>query len=176
MRLPYRMTVAFDATLIQRLRNRSALLTPAQMGRADAAAIAMGHSGPDLMEAAGRAVARAVMRGEDRAGVLVLAGPGNNGGDGYVVARLLAQQGWPVRLAALAPPKPGTDAALAAARWYGPMVPFTPAEAERAGLVIDAVFGAGLTRAVEGLVADTLRAARRIVAIDVPSGLDGATG
>ncbi|HET6610011.1 MAG TPA: NAD(P)H-hydrate dehydratase [Rhodopila sp.] len=170
------MTVSFDASLVQRLRDRSALLTPAQMARADAAAMAMGHSGPDLMEAAGRAVARAVMRWEKRAAVLVLAGPGNNGGDGYVVARLLQQQGWPVRLAALMPPKPGTDAATAAARWSGPMVPFEPIEAERAGLVIDAVFGAGLTRPVGGLVADTLRAARRIVAIDVPSGLDGATG
>ncbi len=170
------MPAHFDASLIQRLRHRLALLTPQQMGHADATAIALGHSGTDLMEAAGRAVARAVTRFTRPARVLVLAGPGNNGGDGYVVARLLAQQGWPVRVAALAPPQPRTDAALAAQRWTGPMATFTPAEAGRAGLVIDAVFGAGLARPVEGLVADTLRAARRLVAVDVPSGLDGATG
>ncbi|HVY18015.1 MAG TPA: NAD(P)H-hydrate dehydratase [Rhodopila sp.] len=170
------MTVRFDASLVRRLRHRSALLTPAQMGRADAAAMALGHAGPDLMEAAGRAVARAVMREMGRTTVLVLAGPGNNGGDGYVAARLLAEQGWPVGIAALAHPRPNTDAALAATRWTGPMRPFTPAEASRAGLVIDAVFGAGLSRPVDGPVADTLRAARRVVAIDVPSGLDGATG
>jgi hydroxyethylthiazole kinase-like uncharacterized protein yjeF len=60
--------------------------------------------------------------------------------------------------------------------WHGPIVPFTPAEAARSDVVIDAVFGAGLARPLTNLVADTLRAAKRIVAIDVPSGLDGATG
>jgi len=170
------MDTLFDATLIHRLRGRSALLTPAEMGRADQAAMAAGHPGPDLMEAAGRVVARAIMRHERRTHVLVLGGPGNNGGDGYVAARLLAQEGWPVRVAALAPPKPGTDAASAAGQWSGPTAQFAPEEAARAGLVIDAVFGAGLARPVDGLVADTLRVARRIVAVDVPSGLDGATG
>ncbi len=72
----------------------------------------------------------------------------------------LAEIGWPVAVAALAAPKPGTDAARAASRWRGPMVPFSPAEAARAALVIDAVFGAGLARDVEGIAADTLRAAR----------------
>jgi hydroxyethylthiazole kinase-like uncharacterized protein yjeF len=106
----------------------------------------------------------------------VLAGPGNNGGDGYVAARLLEQDGWPVSLAALAAPRAGSDAAVAASRWHGPSAPFAPAEAARADLVIDAVFGAGLARDVDGIVADTLRAARRVVAVDVPSGVDGATG
>jgi len=170
------MQTSFDATLINRLAGRAALLTPAEMGRADRAAMALGQAGGDLMAAAGRAVARAIVRHERKTDILVLAGPGNNGGDGYVAARLLAQKGWPVRVAALAPPKPGTDAAGAAALWSGPMAVFSPAEAARAGLVIDAVFGAGLVRPVADLVADTLRAARRIVAVDVPSGLDGATG
>jgi len=107
---------------------------------------------------------------------MVLAGPGNNGGDGYVAARLLAEQGWPVHLAALGPPRPGSDAAGAASRWFGPTVPFAPEQAVRADVVIDAVFGAGLTRPVTGAVAETLQAAKRIVAVDVPSGLDGATG
>lgn len=152
------------------------LLTPDQMGRADAAAPGFGVPGPVLMDAAGRAVARAVTRRFRPCRTLVLAGPGNNGGDGYVAARLLAQAGWPVTLAALAPPRAGSDAAGAAARWTGPSAPFTPEEAARADLVIDAVFGAGLARDVGGIVAETLRAARRIVAVDVPSGLDGATG
>ena len=104
------------------------------------------------------------------------AGPGNNGGDGYVVARLLAQAGWPVTVAALAPPRAGSDADLARKRWCGGNVPFTPEETGRADLVIDAVFGAGLSRDLDQAVIDVLRAARRIVAVDVPSGLDGATG
>jgi hydroxyethylthiazole kinase-like uncharacterized protein yjeF len=166
----------FDPDLIRRLRGRAALLTPAQMGEADQAAARLGHPGPALMEAAGRAVARAIQRHVGRCRVLVLAGPGNNGGDGYIAARLLAQEGWPVRLAALAPPRQGSDAAGAARLWSGTMVPFSPEEAARADVVVDAVFGAGLTRPVSGLVADTLRAAKRVVAVDVPSGVDGATG
>ena len=151
------------------------LLTPAEMGRADTLAMAGGVAGVALMERAGWAVARAARRfGPCR--VLVLCGPGNNGGDGYVAARLLAAQGWPVRVAALASPRPGTDAAAAVAAWSGPSGAFEPAEAARADLVIDAVFGAGLSRAVEGTVADTLAAARRILAVDVPSGVDGTTG
>ena len=153
------------------------LLTPEQMGRADAAAIAGGVSGLVLMEAAGRAVARAVMRRFRPVKVLVLAGPGNNGGDGYVAARLLDQAGWPVAVAALAPPRAGTDAATVAARWRGAVVAFSVAEARRAGLVVDAVFGAGLSKPVEGLAAAVLGAVTApIVAVDVPSGVDGATG
>lgn len=166
----------FDPDLIHRLRGRTALLTPAQMAQVDQAAMQHGQSGPALMEAAGRAVVRAVRRHFGRQRILVLAGPGNNGGDGYVAARLLAQEGWPVRLAALATPRPGSDAAGAARLWNGPRSPFAPQEARQADVVIDAVFGAGLTRSVDGVVAETLRAARRVVAIDVPSGLDGGTG
>jgi len=152
------------------------LLTPAEMGRADAASPGLGVPGPVLMANAGRAVARAVQRRFRPCPTLVLCGPGNNGGDGYVAARLLAQQGWPVRVAALAPPRAGSDAAQAAAGWRGPYAGFSPSEATRAALVVDAVFGAGLARDVDGVVADTLRAARRLVAVDVPSGLDGGTG
>ena len=151
------------------------LLTPAEMGRADAAATAGGVAGFKLMQRAGWAVARAARRfGPCR--TLVLCGPGNNGGDGYVAARLLAEWGWPVRVAALAAPRAGSDAARAALDWSGPSAAFTPAEAARADLVIDAVFGAGLSRPVDGLVAAALAAGRRILAVDVPSGVDGATG
>ena len=146
------------------------------MGQADRAAAAYGWAGPALMDAAGRSVARAVMRQFPRCRVLVLAGPGNNGGDGYVAGHILQQEGWPVRLAALGPPREGSDAAAAARLWNGPNALFEPSEAARADLVIDAVFGAGLTRPVDGVVAETLRAARQVVAVDVPSGMDGATG
>ena len=153
------------------------MLTPVEMNRADALAIAGGVSGAALMAAASRAVARAVMQRFRPCRTLVLAGPGNNGGDGYIVARLLEQAGWPVSIAALAPPRAGSDAAQAAARWHGPMAPFAPAEAARAALVVDAVFGAGLARDVDGIVAETLRAVTApIVAMDVPSGVDGASG
>jgi hydroxyethylthiazole kinase-like uncharacterized protein yjeF len=153
------------------------LLTPEEMARADAAAIAGGIPGIELMEAAGRAVARAAMRRFRPVRTLVLAGPGNNGGDGYVAARLLEDAGWPVAAAPLAPPRPGGDAARAAARWRGPVLPFSVAEVARAGLVIDAVFGAGLSKPVQGLAAEVLSAARApVLAVDVPSGVDGATG
>ena len=151
------------------------LLTPAEMARADADAPSHGVGGPALMERAGWAVARAARRfGACR--LLVLCGPGNNGGDGYVAARWLRHWGWPVTVAALAPPRAGSDAAVAAAEWSGPIAAFDPTEASRAGLVVDAVYGAGLSRDVGGIAADTLAASRRILAVDVPSGVDGATG
>ncbi len=150
------------------------LLTPAETALADRTAIAMGTPVQRLMESAGWAVARAVRARFRPCRTLVLCGPGNNGGDGYVAARLLERAGWPVSVAALAPAK--GDALPAAERWRGPMVEFTAAEAGRAALVIDAVFGAGLSRDLDPAVAQVFRAARRVVAVDVPSGLDGATG
>jgi hydroxyethylthiazole kinase-like uncharacterized protein yjeF len=154
------------------------VLTPAETAAADRAAVALGRPVAWLMENAGRAVARAVQARIRPCRTLVLCGPGNNGGDGYVAARLLAAAGWPVAVAAFMPggSHAGSDAAAAAARWRGPVVPFAAAEAARAGLVIDAVFGAGLARDLPDEVAAVLQAARRRVAVDVPSGLDGATG
>lgn len=165
-----------DPAWLRSLAGRGELLSPQEMGQADAAAPELGVPSQTLMANAGRAVARAILARFRPCHTLVLCGPGNNGGDGYVAARLLAEQGWPVTVAALAPPRAGSDAAWAAARWRGPVRRFDPAEAARAGLTVDAVFGAGLARDVAGLGADTLRAARRVVAVDVPSGLDGATG
>ena len=153
------------------------LLTPAEMARADAAVLAAGMPTEALMEAAGRAVARAIRARFRPCRTLVLAGPGNNGGDGYVAARYLEQAGWPVAVAALETPSLGTAAAAAAARWHGPMAPFNEAEAARAGLMVDALFGAGLTRPLAPEVTQVLRAVQApLVAVDVPSGLDGATG
>lgn len=157
--------------------DRLELLTPGQMALVDRSAAATSPDGLyRLMENAGRAVARAAMRRGLCCRTLVLCGPGNNGGDGYVAARLLAQEGWPVAVAVLAPPRAGSEAERAARLWHGPVVPFEAREAKRAGLVIDAVFGAGLTRPVEGIVAETLAAARRILAVDMPSGVDGENG
>ncbi|MDB5377470.1 MAG: bifunctional ADP-dependent NAD(P)H-hydrate dehydratase/NAD(P)H-hydrate epimerase, partial [Rubritepida sp.] len=149
----------------------SELLTPAEMAEADRLAA----NGPALMEAAGRAVAMAIRKRFRPCRTLVLAGPGNNGGDGYVVARLLERAGWDVAVAALAPPREGSDAAWAAARWHGPMRGLDAIG--RAGLVVDALFGAGLARDFDGPAAEALRGTRgSVVAVDVPSGLDGATG
>ena len=151
------------------------LLTPAEMAAADRHAAAMGRPGLVLMAAAGEAVARAVRRfGPVR--TLVLCGPGNNGKDGWVAARLLAQRGWPVAVAAWGEPRAGSDAAAMQAAWQGPVVAFSAEEARRYGLVIDAVFGAGLRDGVPDAVADVLAAARLVLAVDVPSGLDGASG
>jgi hydroxyethylthiazole kinase-like uncharacterized protein yjeF len=150
------------------------LLTPEEMSRADHAAVASGVPVAALMEQAGRAVARAIRARFTPCRTLVLCGPGNNGGDGYVAARHLAAMGWPVAVAALAPAR--GDAAVAARGWHGPVVPFAAAEAARAALVVDALFGAGLARGVDDAVMAVLHAARRLVAVDVPSGLDGATG
>ena len=156
---------------------RLELLTPTEMAEADRLVSAAGLPGYTLMLAAGRAVARAALRRFRPVRTVVLAGPGNNGGDGYVAARLLEQAGWPVAVAALAPPRAGTDAAQAAKAWRGPMLPFAAASTARAGLVIDAIFGAGLSRPPASAVVDILAAVRApILAVDVPSGLDGATG
>jgi hydroxyethylthiazole kinase-like uncharacterized protein yjeF len=154
------------------------ILTVAEMSAADHAAVAAGTAGLQLMERAGAAVAAAVAERFSPRDTVVLAGPGNNGGDGYVAARLLKEQGWPIRIEALGPPKTA-DAIAAAARWDGETSPL----AERVGrgdLVIDALFGAGLDRP---LSAELARLARhlerqrdRVAAIDVPSGLSGDTG
>lgn len=158
------------------LRGRTELLTPAESATADALAAASGIPGIELMENAGRAAARAIMARLPPKPTLVACGPGNNGGDGYVVARYLQNAGWPVTVAALASSRDGTDAARAAGRWSGPVAEFASSASRRAELVIDAVFGAGLSRDVGGVVPAVLGAAHQIVAIDVPSGLDGATG
>jgi NAD(P)H-hydrate epimerase len=166
-----------------RVAPAAALLTVAEMGEADRRTIAAGTPGIVLMEAAGAAVADAVAARWTPRPVVVLAGPGNNGGDGFVAARLLAERGWPVRVALLGAREAlAGDAALAAARWTDPVVPLAPACLDGAGLVIDAVFGAGLSRPVAGIAAETLaradggRAIAPVVAVDVPSGVHGDTG
>ena len=160
---------------------RHVLLTPQQMSEVDRLTIAGGTPGIVLMENAGRAVADAVARRWPRQNLLVLCGPGNNGGDGFVAARILAERGWPVRLALLGARETlKGDAAAAAARWTGPVEPLTPAAIGDARLVIDAIFGAGLARPVEGAAAEVIKAVHAIqvpvIAVDVPSGVDGTSG
>ena len=157
------------------------MLTPRQMGEADRLAIAGGVSGVALMEAAGLAVADAVSRRWPPRPLVVLCGPGNNGGDGFVAARILTRRGWPVRLALLGErARLQGDAAGAAARWPGPVEPLAPGVLDGAGLLIDGLFGAGLARPLEGVARAVVEAiderAAPVVAIDVPSGIDGESG
>jgi NAD(P)H-hydrate epimerase len=111
--------------------------------------------------------------------VLVACGPGNNGGDGFVVARHLAAAGWPVRVGLLgARERLKDDAAAQAARWTGAVEPLGPALLDGAAIVVAAIFGAGLARPLDGVARATVEAMRGrvVVAVDVPSGLDGSTG
>jgi hydroxyethylthiazole kinase-like uncharacterized protein yjeF len=153
-----------------------ALLTPEEMYRADALAVAVGVPSLKLMENAGRAVAEEILRRFAARPAIVLCGPGNNGGDGFVVARYLKQWGWPVRLALYGErSKLKGDAAMMAERWTGAVEDLaTWGEAQ---LVIDALFGAGLSRPLsDELVALIEKTTVPVVAIDMPSGLDGTTG
>jgi len=164
-----------------RAASEAVLLTVAEMGRADAAAIRGGTSGETLMGNAGAAIAEAIRARWSPRPVAVLCGPGNNGGDGFVVARKLAAAGWPVRLALAGPlGRLRGDAALHAGRWQRPIERLSPAVLDGRALVVDALFGAGLTRPLEGAAREVVEAvnARRLacVAVDVPSGVDGDSG
>ncbi len=158
-----------------------AVLSVAEMYAADKAAEAGGIASLDLMEAAGTAVARVVQARWKPQAVAVLCGPGNNGGDGFVIARLLAGAGWPVRVALLGPPvELRGDAAINAKSWTGPVLPLTPEVLDGKPLVIDAIFGAGLSRALSGAaraVVERINAENlTCIAVDVPSGVAGDTG
>jgi NAD(P)H-hydrate epimerase len=151
------------------------------MYQADRAAIASGVAGLSLMEAAGTAIARAIRRRFRPRPVAVLCGPGNNGGDGFVVVRLLAADGWPVRLGLLGAADALTgDAAANRDRWRGPVRPVSPDLLDGSPLVVDALFGAGLARPLDGPAADAIAAvnARGLdcVGVDIPSGVHGDTG
>lgn len=160
----------------------SRLMTVEAMATVDATAIAGGIPGIALMRAAGAAVAeRSRARLSAGGRVLVLCGPGNNGGDGFVAARLLAEAGFGVAIALLgAREAVSGDAALAAADWTGAVLDLAEADPSKADLVVDALFGAGLSRDVAGPARHTLErvqaAGRPVLAVDVPSGVDGDTG
>jgi ADP-dependent NAD(P)H-hydrate dehydratase / NAD(P)H-hydrate epimerase len=158
------------------------LLTTSEMFEADRSAVATGVASLDLMEKAGQAVAdAAVAMTRASARIVVLCGPGNNGGDGFVAARHLRQRGFDVRLFLLGDRAAlKGDAAEMARRWPIPVRPATADPLQSMNLVIDAIFGAGLSRPPEGDVAELIAAVNDsglpVLSIDVPSGLDGTTG
>ena len=153
------------------------LLTPSEMSRADRLTEASGTPSLTLMENAGRAVTSEILRRYGKRPVLVLCGPGNNGGDGFVVARQLRDAGWDVQVTPAGDrARLKGDAAVNATRWGETGA----ANFATAGLIVDALLGAGLDRDVGGETAALVALANQsgvpVVAIDVPSGIDGATG
>ncbi|HEV7357581.1 MAG TPA: NAD(P)H-hydrate dehydratase [Steroidobacteraceae bacterium] len=158
-----------------------ALLSVAQMNEADRLTMAAGTPGVLLMQRAGEAVAHEIERRFTPRPVSVLCGPGNNGGDGFVVAAKLAQSGWPVRVALLGNIEAlGADAQQHARRWRGNVEPLAPGIIENAELVVDALFGSGLSRHLAAQVAGLLAYASRrgvpMIAVDIPSGVAGDSG
>jgi NAD(P)H-hydrate epimerase len=161
--------------------NDHAILNCREMAEADRLAMARGRSGIALMEAAGARVSAAIMRRWSARPVAVLCGPGNNGGDGFVVARLLQAQGWPVTLIRLDDRAGSTgNAALAAAAWRGRQLPPEQDSLDGMALVVDALFGAGLDRPLDGVARAMIEAigARGLdcAAVDIPSGVAGDDG
>ena len=154
------------------------ILTAEQMRAAEQQAIDGGTSIEQLMERAGGALAEAAYRFAGPRPALILCGPGNNGGDGYVAARHLADRGVAVRVAALG--DPASDAARSArSQWPGPVEPLGP-DTEPAPLLIDALFGTGLKRGLETTASEQLSrlcaGSRTRVACDLPSGIDSDSG
>jgi ADP-dependent NAD(P)H-hydrate dehydratase / NAD(P)H-hydrate epimerase len=158
------------------------LLSTTEMAEADRLTIAGGVPGIELMERAGAAVAEAVAeRHVPGVGVVVVAGPGNNGGDGFVAARLLAERGFTVKVLLLGEgSRLKGEAALAATRWTGAVVAAGVQQLAGAEVVIDALFGAGLDRPVEGPARALIEAINAqdasVIAVDLPSGINGTSG
>jgi hydroxyethylthiazole kinase-like uncharacterized protein yjeF len=157
------------------------LLTALEMAEADRQTIAGGTPGIELMENAGRAVAECVAgRHPPNSRIVVVAGPGNNGGDGFVAARLLAERHYRVRVLLVGSrDRLKGDAATAAERWSGPVEQADPGTVAPADAVIDALFGAGLDRPVEGLpraMIEAMNNAPLVYSVDLPSGINGTTG
>lgn len=153
------------------------VLTAAETRAAEEAAMAAGTSVDTLMELAGLAIAEAVWRFGGGRPTLMLCGPGNNGGDGYIAARILKERGVEVRLAALA--APATDVAKrAAGGWGGPVEALADVAPEP--VLVDALFGTGLSRPLDTALAETLtrlrKSARMVIAADVPSAVETDTG
>jgi NAD(P)H-hydrate epimerase len=154
------------------------ILTNDEMRRADQAAGTAGTPSLALMENAGRAVADAIAARFAPCRTTILCGPGNNGGDGFVVARLLASRGFEVAVAANVGQK--GDAAEMAQQWQGSRLDLSPAALDSSALIVDALFGAGLSRPLDKIYRAVVEAVNQshvpVVAVDVPSGLDGDSG
>jgi hydroxyethylthiazole kinase-like uncharacterized protein yjeF len=157
------------------------VLTTTEMERADRLTMAAGTPGFALMLSAGQAVAEAAMELVEEGSIVVVAGSGNNGGDGFVAAAELAARGREVSVILLGDRDSlQGDAASAAKGWKYPVLPFNPQAIGKPGLIIDALFGAGLNRPVNGEPRDVIEAINAngapIVAVDLPSGINGTTG
>jgi hydroxyethylthiazole kinase-like uncharacterized protein yjeF len=157
------------------------ILTTAEMERADRLTIAAGTPGFALMMSAGQAVAEAAMDLVAEGSILVVAGRGNNGGDGFVAAAELAARGREVSVILLCERDSlQGDAASAARGWKYPVLPFNPQAIGKPALIIDALFGAGLNRAVKGEPYDMIEAINAngapVIAVDLPSGINGDSG
>ncbi len=157
------------------------LLDAAETREVERAAMEGGLSGAAMMEAAGEAVASFIMRSLPPRPAVVMCGPGNNGGDGFVVARKLKEAGWPVSVCALAPVDEFKgDAALMASLWTDDVAPATPESPSGAGVIVDALFGTGLARDVDGAALALIDAANASnapkIAVDIPSGVNADTG
>lgn len=156
------------------------LLTPKQMAKADQLTIERGVPEIILMENAGRAVAEHIRRRYPRAPVTVLCGPGNNGGDGFVIAHHLRQRGWPVRVAQVGPADKFGTAAKHFRALCGDIEEDATEALRGASFVVDAMFGAGLDRDLEGqfkkIVCQTNELQVPVVAVDMPTGICGETG
>jgi len=158
------------------------VLSTAEMAEADRLTIAGGLPGISLMECAGAAVAAAVEAYHPAGSqVAVVAGPGNNGGDGFVAARHLADRGYRVEILLLGDvSRLRGDAAQAATKWRGQVAPAEPHRLDGVQVVVDALFGAGLDRPAEGVARGLIEAmnarSASIVAVDLPSGINGTSG
>jgi len=157
------------------------LLTTAEMAEADRLTIDGGIPGIELMENSGRAVADVACRILQGRHIVVVAGPGNNGGDGFVAARVLAERGHKVRVSFVGDrSRLKGDAELAAGRWRGPIDHASPRAITGSDVIIDALFGAGLDRSIEGLPRAMIEAMNAngapIIAADLPSGINGTSG
>ena len=157
------------------------VLTTAEMERADRLTIAAGTPGFALMMSAGQAVAEAAMDLVEEGPIVVVAGRGNNGGDGFVAAAELAARGREVSVILLCERDSlKGDAALAARGWKYPVLPFNPQAIGKPALIIDALFGAGLNRPVKGDPLEMIEAINAngapVLAVDLPSGINGTTG
>ena len=157
------------------------VLTTAEMERADRLTIASGTPGFSLMMSAGQAVAEAAMALVAEGPIIVVAGCGNNGGDGFVAAAELAARGRDVSVILLCDRDSlQGDAALAARGWKFPVLPFNPQALGKPALIIDALFGAGLNRSVKGDPLEMIAAINAngapVLSVDLPSGINAATG
>src|ERR1700682_4759401 len=157
------------------------ILTTAEMERADRLTIAAGTPGFALMLSAGQAVAEAGMDMVEEGPILVVAGRGNNGGDGFVAAAELAARGREVSVILLCERDSlQGDAASAARGWKYPVLPFNPQAIGHPALIIDALFGAGLNRPVKGEPHGMIEAINAngapVLSVDLPSGISGTSG